>query len=302
MTFHSRLESEIFKMKEELNSETYQWGLYRHFWVTDPKLRLIESAPFRDRIVHQAIIEVLEPWLDPSFYFHSYACRSGKGTHIAARTLSSWIAKHPDALYLQMDVSKFFPSVDRDTLYLILESKIAEGPILRLIHSLIHCGPGVNGIPIGNLTSQLFANVYLDRLDQYLKRTLRVKHYIRYMDDFVILHPRREYLQELRLRIEEFGWTVLKLKFNPSKVILGKTKEDIRFVGFRCTTDGMYLKGKSVRRFRKRLKQKSPLDKKLKLLLSYSAHARHSKDALRLVHDFKHIAFPEGRFESLLGI
>jgi RNA-directed DNA polymerase len=291
LSFNTQLEKGIFKIRDDLLNDTYEWGPYRHFWVTDPKLRLIESASFRDRIVHQALVEVLEPWIDPAFFYHSYACRAGKGTHAAARQVQSWAARFPDQYYLQMDVSKFFPSIDRVVLYSLVENKISDEKMLKLIGSLIQSAPGTKGIPIGNLTSQLFANLFLDVLDQYIKRELRIPYYIRYMDDFVIIHPSRNFLTELRRKIEDFGHEKLKLNFHPSKVLINTVKEGIGFVGFRSLPNGLYLRGRSVRRFRKRLSEDLTLDRKVKRLLSYQGHAKHAKDSARLIDDFRKTAF-----------
>ena len=300
LSFHSRLERNIFNIRDDLLSEKYEWGTYRNFWVTDPKRRLIESAPFRDRIVHQAITEVLEPWIDPAFYYHSYACRSGKGTHAAVKRVQSWASDCPEQHYLQMDVSKFFPSINRDKLFELVTIKIGDEKMLRLIESLLKNSPGIGGIPIGNLTSQLFANLYLDPLDQYIKRTLRVSHYVRYMDDFVIIHPSRTELQSIRKKIEQFGDEILKLKFHPNKVILGRVKDGIGFVGFRSLPNAIYIRGKSLRRFRKRMLENLTLDKKVKRLLSYQGHFSHATDSKRLIQSFRETAFPEGIFMARL--
>ena len=297
LSFNSRLEPNIFKIRDELLEEKYEWGTYRQFWVTDPKTRLIESAPFRDRIVHQAMVEVLEPWIDPSFYDHSYACRSGKGTHAAARLVQGWASKFHDQHYLQMDVAKFFPSINRDILFKLVTRKIGDIKMIRLIESLLRNSPGAGGIPIGNLTSQLFANLYLDPLDQYIKRVLRVRHYVRYMDDFVIIHPSRSQLEIYRKQIEQFGEENLKIRFHPNKVILNRVDAGIGFVGFRSAPNGLFLRGRSIRRFRKRLLEKMTLDKKVKRLLSYQGHLKHAKDSVRLISSFQKIAFPEGSFK-----
>ena len=297
LRFHLYLEPQILKIKDHLLNETYQWGVYRQFWVIDPKLRLIESAPFRDRIVHQALVEVLEPILDPSLYYHSYACRTGRGTHAAMKQLHKWVSNKPELYCLQMDVTKFFPSIDRTVLFSIIEKKIADEKILRLIQSLIFSAPGTNGLPIGNLTSQLFANLYLDPLDQFIKRTLRAPYYIRYMDDIAILAPDLKTLVNWRHYIDEFAREALKLQFNPTKIALGKASDGISFVGFRIFPNGIYTRGKSLRRFRKKMNAPLSLDEQVKRYMSYYGHLLHAKDGAYRMKEFRDMIFK--RYQEL---
>lgn len=292
LEFYSNLENNCLQISSELKSGEYQWGTYRSFYVEDPKRRLIESAPFRDRIVHHAIFEVLEPVFDPCFYAHSYACRKGRGTHRAMYALHRWIANEPDLYFLQMDVSKYFPSINRDILSGLIHRKVGDTRFLALIDSLLKNSPGLTGIPIGNLTSQLFANLYLNPLDQFIKRKLRAVHYVRYMDDIVILDPSLEHLARLKEQIQDFAMNRLLLKFHPHKVSLGAVHDGITFVGYRIFPSSIALRGKSLRRFRKRLREPLPLDKKVRRLLSYCAHALHAtqnNDAL--MKDFCYHAY-----------
>lgn len=284
--FHAGLEKRIFEIRDELESGAYRWGDYYSFWVIDPKLRRIESAPFRDRIVHQAMSEVMLPLFEPAFYRHSYACLPGRGTHRAVLRLHRWLRGHPEHHFLQMDVSKYFPSVDRSTLYSLLEARIADPRFLALLRSLIFEAPGGRGFPIGNLTSQLFANVYLNELDQFIKRHLRVRHYVRYMDDLVLLAPTREAAIELRYHVEEFAQRRLGLIFNPHKVEIRRVSGGIGFVGHRIAPDGILMRGRCLRRFRKRLRESLPLDQSIRRLLSYEAHVFLAKDRARVSRDF----------------
>ena len=291
--FHVALEYQILNIRESLIAETYKWGEYRRFWVMDPKLRLIESAPFRDRIVHQALVEVLDPVIDPTLYYHSYACRSGRGTHAAVRQLQTWVGNRPQWHFLQMDVTKFFPSIDRETLFKLVQQKIADEKMLRLIQALLFSAPGNNGIPIGNLTSQLFANLYLNPLDQYIKRELKIPFYLRYMDDIVLLAKDQTFLNQARLQVEAFAREKLKLSFHPSKIACGKVSDGISFVGYRSFPSGIYMRSKSVRRFRKKFKTKVPLDEKVRRYLSYQGHLRHAKDGEKILREFRIKAFSE---------
>jgi len=272
MEFHVSLEANILAIRDELQNGTYEWGKYRAFYVNEPKRRLIEAAPFRDRVVHHAIHEVLEPLYDPSFYYHSYACRTGRGTHAAVSTLRRWIGKRPALYFLKMDVKSFFASINREVLFSILQCRIGDMRLLALIKTLIMNAPGTVGIPIGNLTSQLFANVYLDRLDQFVKRVLRVPYFLRYMDDVLFFSDSREQLVRWRQEIEEFGREQLKLRFHPHKTLIGAARDGISFVGYRTYPWGISVRGRSLRRFRKRLLAGAPLGTKIKRLNSYFGH------------------------------
>jgi retron-type reverse transcriptase len=296
VNFHSNLEANIFQIRDALEAGTFKWGKYRSFWVADPKLRQIESAPFRDRVVHQAMSEIMEPIFDPTFYHHNYACRSGRGTHRAMQTVHAWISRHQDYYYLQMDVSKYFPSIDRKILFGLVEKRIGDPRFLALVHSLLASSPASNGIPIGNLTSQIFANLYLDALDQFVKRTLRVKYYLRYMDDIVLLSKDLKELQALRTAIEKFSAENLRLHFHPHKVSLGLVRGGITFVGYRIFPGRVRIKGKSLRRFRLGAKACIPLDQKVRRLLSYKAHILHVNGREQLMADLAKIAFSEEDF------
>jgi retron-type reverse transcriptase len=294
--FHSSLEANIFQIRDELEIGAYRWGKYKSFWVEDPKLRQIESAPFRDRVVHQAMAEIMEPIFDPTFYHHNYACRSGRGTHRAMQTLHAWISRHQDYYYLQMDVSKYFPSIDRGILFGLVEKRIGDPRFLSLVRSLLASSPAPNGIPIGNLTSQIFANLYLDALDQFVKRTLRVKYYLRYMDDIVLLSKDLSQLQALRIVLEKFAAENLKLHFHPHKVSLGPVQAGITFVGYRIFSGRLRIKGKSLRRFRIGAKERITLDQKVRRLLSYKAHILHVNGSSQLMAQLSKLAFSKEDF------
>jgi RNA-directed DNA polymerase len=291
LKFYSALEPNLFHMREDLMKECYQWGEYRSFWVRDPKLRRIESAPFRDRIVHHALHEVFEPIFDPSFYDHSYACRSGRGTHAAIRQLRQWIGEQPSWHYLQLDVSQYFPSIQRDVLLELIEARIADEKILRLIRSLLLGAPGEKGIPIGNLTSQLFANLYLNPLDQFIKRRLRVPRLIRYMDDFVMLGPDAQELWRWKEEVTDFARDRLKLRFHPHQVAFGRVSDGISFVGYRVHPWATTIRGKSLRRFRRNLRKNRTLDETVKAFISYRGHLKHTTDCEPLLEQLRQIAF-----------
>lgn len=299
LQFYADLEPKLLQMRDELLAGTYRWGSYRAFYVIDPKLRLIESAPFRDRVVHHAMHEVMAPIFEDSFYAHSYACRPGRGTHASVATLRHWIGDQPDWYFLKMDVQKFFPTIDREILFGRITRKIGDRRFLELIQSLLRQAPGICGIPIGNLTSQLFANVYLDALDQYVKRVLRVPFYLRYMDDIVLLDRDLDRLRRWRDQLGEYGAGQLRQRFHPHKVNFGKVCEGIPFVGYRIYPWGVSIRGKTLRRFVRKLKKPNPLDAKVRSLLSYFGHLVHIKNSEVLMRQLVDVAF-EDRYREVL--
>ena len=205
--FEFDLEANLFRLQEELVTGAYRPGPYGTFYVTEGVRRKISAAPFRDRVVHHALHRVIEPVLDREFIFDSYACRTGKGTHRAADRCTRFLRRQPYAL--KADIARFFPSVDHAILLSLVGRRVEDVRTMDLIGRILASGVGIleseyemrwfqgddllarfrpRGLPIGNLTSQFFANVYLHPLDMFVKHTLRVRHYLRYVDDCA---PRR---------------------------------------------------------------------------------------------------------------
>lgn len=254
LSFQANLEDNLFDIQARLRDETYPFGPYRSFYVTEPKLRLIESACFQDRVVHHAIHERLEPLFDSQFYEYSFACRSGRGTHAAMLTLGEWIHNSRLPIFLKCDIRRFFTSINREKLLSILGKSIGDEKMMRLLERLILSAPRT-GIPIGNLTSQLLANVYLNELDQFVKRRLRVKHYIRYMDDFILLTEDHESARVLKEEIRVFVEDELKLELSPEKVRIGHVNEGVPFVGYCQRPDDIRVRGAALRRMRKKVRK-----------------------------------------------
>lgn len=254
LSFQSHLEDNVFTVREMLLNETYGFGPYRSFYVTEPKRRLIESACFQDRVVHHAIFDRLEPLFEAQFYDYSFACRTGRGTHLAMLTLQDWVQHSKLPTFLKCDIRRYFPSVDRTQLLSILDRSIGDAPMMRLLEKLIMSAPGT-GIPIGNLTSQLFANIYLNELDQFVKRQMRVPYYIRYMDDFILLTETPEQARAYRKTIEEFLGDRLHLTFSPEKVRIGQVHEGIPFVGYCQRRGEIRVRGAALRRLRKKVRK-----------------------------------------------
>jgi len=251
LRFTANLEENLIQLQNELIYETYQVGRYREFYVTEPKRRLVMALPFRDRVVQWAIYRVLNPIFEKTFIHHSYACRVGKGTHAAAAKLYSWlrtITRKPEKwYYLKLDVAKYFYRVDHAVIMRIISRKIKDKDLLRLLKKIINSentkfglptGGTLDtdkrisdkGMPIGNLTSQMFANIYLNELDQYVKHVLRIKHYIRYMDDIIILHPSKQHLHQVKFDISRYLNEQLRLELN-NKTTIRPVSLGVHFVG-----------------------------------------------------------------------
>ncbi len=277
-TFH--LESELLKLQQGLSSETYLPGQYRQFHVYESKKRLISAAPFRDRVVHHAICNVIEPIFDTTFIYDSYACRVGKGTHAAVkrfreflkRNRTSKAARSTNSYVLKCDIARYFPSIDHQILLNLLGRKIADERVMRLLSVIISHSPPEDGepvwfpgddllaplrprgLPIGNQTSQFFANVYLNPFDHFVKETLRGKYYVRYVDDFVVLGNDKKRLHEVKEAMKEFLFG-LRLRLHDNKTQVFPAKEGTDFLGYRIFPTHLRVRKSNVHRFKRRLKR-----------------------------------------------
>lgn len=255
--FAARLEENLISIQNDLMWRTYTVGRYRQFYVTEPKKRLVMALGFRDRVVQWAIYRQINQELDNGMIYHSYGCRVEKGTTRAADRLQYWctlVDRKPERWhYLKLDISKYFYRVDHEVLLGILRRKYPdEDGLLWLMETIINCDhtpfglpPGKSadevppserlfevGMPIGNLTSQLLANVCLNELDQYIKHELKCHFYVRYMDDMVLLAEEAATLNEWRVLIEDYLNRILHLELN-SKTTIGLVCRGITFVGCR---------------------------------------------------------------------
>jgi RNA-directed DNA polymerase len=239
LIFEENLENNIFKLHDELAAGKYIHGPYENFYVRDPKLRLISKAGVRDRLVHQAIFRVLYHVFDRKFIYDSYSCRIEKGNHAAVRRLDNFCHKVSDnfnqpAFALKCDIKKFFASVDRKILFEIIKRTIKDKEALLLIKTiLLSFNSGeIIGLPLGNVTSQLFANIYLNELDQFVKRELKIKLYLRYCDDFIFLDKDKNKLLAIIPILRIFLSEELKLKLHERKIIIRKLNQGIDFLGY----------------------------------------------------------------------
>jgi len=300
--FTARVEDALFRLQAELRDECYQPGAYRHFFIYEPKKRKISAAPFRDRVVHHALVNVIEPIFERRFIYDSYACRVGKGTHRALDRCTHFVRQY--RFVLQCDVAKFFPTIDHALLLTILSRTIADPQLLRLCERIVRSGEGVldserelhwfpgddlfaplraQGLPIGNLTSQFWANVYLNELDQFVKRTLKCRSYVRYADDFLLFHNDKATLHRWLGELRDIAATRLRLVLHPTKCQVFPTSSGVPFLGFRHFATQRRLKRPSVVRFRRRLRglQQAYADGELSLekvadsIQSWCAHAAH---------------------------
>jgi retron-type reverse transcriptase len=251
------LEGQLRRIREELLDGRYRFGTYCVFKVRDPKERVIKAAPFRDRVVHHALCNVIAPIFERSMIPHSYACRVGKGNLAAVRRLQGWVRGRPQDFALICDVRKYFDSIDHGVLLGLLSRRLSDRRLLDLLSALLVGGaasPG-KGIPIGNLTSQLFANVYLDPFDHFVKETLRVRHYLRYVDDFVCLDSSKTALRQV-LAAQEEKLAALGLGLDPRKVRLAPVSTGLPFLGFVVSPGRLRLRGSRLVRSRRLLRQR----------------------------------------------
>lgn len=279
LAFTFDLEKNLFDLQEDLLHENYNVGRYREFYVRYPKPRLIMALSFRDRVVQWAIYRQLNPYADKRFIQHSYGCRKDKGTLRAARCLLNWIqliSRKPDAkdwVLIKLDISKFFYRVDHEIALDVYNEYTDDKWFLRLMYLILNnpdvpfglplgasandCPRGMRlhdvGMPIGNLTSQETANIYLNRLDQYCKHTLKLHYYVRYMDDFCILVKGREEAKRIMALIDAFLRCKLHLELN-SKSRIVPAVQGCEFVGYRITPHGMRLRKKTIQHIKSCLK------------------------------------------------
>jgi|TARA_Y100000310_G_C20657160_1_gene802560 retron-type reverse transcriptase len=262
--FEQQVETHIFALHRELRSGRYHHGSYKGFRICDPKQRHIHKASVRDRIVHHAVFSVLNPIFEPTFIAHSFSCRKGKGTHKAVDALERMLWKESKNMthtcfVLQCDINKFFDSVCHPVLKSQITARVRDADVLWLMDEIIDSftsprfGPDAQcGLPIGNLTSQLFANVYLNPLDQFMKHELKVRHYLRYTDDFAIVSSDRSYLVSLIETIQSFLQKELNLDLHPRKIRIRKYEQGVDFLGYVLLPHHRMLRTRTKRRmFRK---------------------------------------------------
>jgi len=251
--FSRNIDKNLASLRDKLISPNCLWGGYRSFLITDPKPRIISMAPFEQRIMHHAIMNVLEPVLERLQIYHSYACRKGKGTHAAVRYAFKQCKSTP--YFLKLDIRKYFDSINHEILKTQLRRLIKDKRVIALLDGIIdsyETEPG-KGVPIGNLTSQYFANMYLAGLDHYILEKLRPSAYCRYMDDFVLWASSQAELKEMFININNY--VIQKLKLSVKQPVFGKSAAGLPFLGFLIKEKGIYLLQKSKRRVKERMSE-----------------------------------------------
>lgn len=296
LRFACDLEPNLIQLQNELVWNEYRTGRYYLFRVYEPKERIVAALPFRDRVIQHAIHSIIEPLWENRFIFDTYACRQRKGTHAGADRAQLFIRqvlqRHGKVYCLKADIRRYFESIDHGILRSLLKKRISCAGTTAILDEIIASTADPDdlaprGIPIGNLTSQLFANIYLHELDEYVKYNLREPRYVRYMDDFVIIHNDKAHLHQIRADIEAFLWDRLRLHTNsktqvfPVGMYHGRALD---FLGYRIWPSHRKLRPDSVRRMKKRLKrlQASYAENKVTLagvnarIQSWLGHARHA--------------------------
>lgn len=275
-----KLMDNIFILKQDLEEKTYKHGDYKAFNISDPKPRIIHKAIVRDRLIHHLIYQELSCYFNAKFIHDSYSCRTGKGTRRAIdrfRDFGRIVSKNntKTCWVLKCDIRKFFANIDHATLKSILEKHIQDKDILWLLSEVIDSfstkGKVGVGLPLGNLTSQLFVNIYMNEFDQFMKRELKVKHYIRYADDFVILQNDKMKLKDLLPKISYFLENRLKLSLHPDKVFTKTLSSGVDFLGWVNFPKHRILRTSTKRRMLKKLKNNT----KREVLESYRGLLSH---------------------------
>lgn len=278
LNFSAHLEDNLVKLQKELIDRTYTLGKYREFYIYEPKKRLIMAQPFKDRVVQWAIYQVLNPVFAQGYITDSYACIKERGTHKAVKRLHYWlrqVGKKPEKYYfLKLDISKYFYRIDHDVLMGILKRKIRDDDMIFLLDKIVNSSetnfglpPGKSpgevkrsdrvsekGMPVGNLSNQMFANLYLNELDQYCKRTLGIHFYVRYMDDVIILHQDKDQLHEWKRIIDTFLKEKLQLDLN-EKTCIRPITLGVEFCGYKIWNTHIKLRKSTALKMKRNLKK-----------------------------------------------
>lgn len=255
-TFEKNLKSELYKLQWELLTGIYRPAPLTTFIVRDPKTRKISASHFRDRIVHHAICNIIEPIYESRFIYDTFANRKEKGTLGTLQRFDQFMRKVSHGFALKADIKKYFENVDQKTLLKIIKIRIKDETVVDLIsivlqnHKTSRTG---KGMPLGNLTSQFFANIYLAELDNFVKHELRAKYYIRYVDDFVILSQDRSQLQDWQEKINTFLKNELQLMLHQEKTKIIRIQDGVPLVGFKVYHRYKIIKKSNRLRFFRRL-------------------------------------------------
>lgn len=271
--FEKNLKEKLLQLRTELLFHSYQPCPLKTFILRDPKTRKISVSEFKDRVIHHAICNIIEPIFDKRFIYDSYANRKGKGVHAALKRFDNFKRKITQngrkiknaknnnnviGFALKADIKHYFETVDHKILVKILEKRITDKKALWLIKKVLNnhnTKQTGKGMPLGNLASQFFANVYLNELDQFIKHKLKIKYYLRYVDDFIILHNSKEQLKKYKKEINEFLKNQLKLELHPQKSKIILLYKSTTFLGFRIFYHFKLLRKSNLNKMLRRLEQ-----------------------------------------------
>jgi len=307
--FEWQLEENIFKLHRDLKYKRYKHGEYVSFYIQDPKQRHIHKATVRDRILHHAVFAALSPIFEPTFIPNSFSCRIGKGTHRGIDILEKILKQVSGNAFkrcfvLKCDIKKFFETIDHRILLDIVRKRVKDDDALRLLEEIIESFSSKystlfqrKGLPIGNLTSQLFANIYLNEFDQFVKHHLKIKNYIRYTDDFVIIAGARLYLKNIIAPIHFFFKKKLALELHPKKITIRKFHQGIDFLGYILLPHYRLLRAKTKQRIFRKLEKrvreyknetinKQTLEQSLQSYLGVLSHANTYKLGQKMKNQF----------------
>ena len=268
--FERNLMANIILLHQDLANKTYKHSKYKAFNIADPKPRSIHKAQVRDRLLHHAIYRVLYSFFDKTFINDSYSCRVDRGTHRAIDQFRKYFRKVSKnntrtCWVLKCDIRKFFANIDHNLLQYIVANSIQDKDIVYLLNEIISSFQSPKyiyaiaemkkGLPLGNLTSQLLVNIYMNEFDQFMKRELKVKYYIRYADDFVILSEDKNYLENLLPKISDFLENNLKLQLHPDKIFIKTLASGVDFLGWVHFPYHRILRTSTKNRMLKRLQE-----------------------------------------------
>ncbi len=278
----------LIELRDDLANHTYKHQDYQEFKINDPKPRTIHKATVRDRILHRAVYRILYPFFDKKFIVDSYSCRNKKGTHKAINKFSEFTNKvsknnTKQCWILKCDIKKFFASIDQNILLEILEKYIDDKDTINLLKETVYSFK-LGGLPLGNLTSQLFSNIYLNEFDQFIKHKLKAKYYVRYCDDFVIFSQDKNYLKSLIPIIINYLQNVLGLTLHKDKVFIKTIYSGVDYLGWVNFKDHRILRSKTKTRMLKRIKENPKLET-INSYLGLLNHGNAYKISLLLNYD-----------------
>ena len=257
--FNLKQEEYIMWLYKELKEMRYKHRGYTVFYIKEPKERKIEKSKYIDRIVHRWVVDsFIEPYYVPRFIDTSYACIKGRGMHKACMDVQKGMKKmerkNGEYYILKMDVRKYFQNIDKDILYKIINKKVRDRKIMKIIKQIIYSSEGKKGLAIGNYTSQMFANIYLNELDKYIKEEIKCKYYYRYMDDGIVLFKTKEEAKEALEGIKKFLREKLELELN-EKTQIFKNKQGVNFCGYKIKENRIKIRDRGKRKMKKKVKK-----------------------------------------------